>query len=37
MSDLASRYEQDLVELIKSAKIIMADKVPIADKGKNFK
>ena len=28
------RYEQDLVELIKTTKIKLADKIPIADKGK---
>lgn len=34
MSNQFARYEQDLTELIKSAKIILADKVPLADQSK---
>ena len=33
MTDQFGRYEQDLLEVIKSAKIKLADKIPIAEKG----
>ena len=33
MSEQFSRYEQDLIEFIKSCKIILADKIPIAESG----
>jgi hypothetical protein len=32
MSDQFGRYELDLIDLIKSNKIKLADKIPIADK-----
>lgn len=33
MADQFGRYEQDLIELIKSAKIKLADNIPIAERG----
>ncbi len=33
MSDQFSRYEQNLVELIKNSKVNLADKIPIAEQG----
>jgi hypothetical protein len=33
MSDQFERFEQDLIEIIKSAKIKLADEIPISDKG----
>ena len=35
MSDQFERYEQDLIEVIKSSKIKLADEIPIADKDAN--
>jgi|LakMenEpi03Aug12_release.lakeMendotaPanAssembly.Ray.scaffolds.fasta_scaffold5299977_1 hypothetical protein len=33
-SDQFTRYEGDLIAIIKSAKIKLADQIPISDKGK---
>ena len=33
MSDQFERFEQDLIELIKSTKIKLADEIPISDNG----
>ena len=33
MTDQFSRYELDLIDLIKSSKTLLADKIPIADRG----
>lgn len=33
MSDQFERYELDLIEVIKSAKIKLADQIPITEKG----
>ena len=33
MSDQFGRYEQDLIQTIKSAKTKLADQIPIAEKG----
>lgn len=33
MSEQFARYEQDLINFIKSCKTILADKIPIAETG----
>lgn len=33
MADRFGRYEEDLVELVKSIKIKIADEIPISEKG----
>ena len=36
MTDQFSRYEQDLIEIIRAAKTKLADQIPIAERGIRF-